>query len=223
MSRVDHVPRRTTELGVPSRPRLLIFASWSFGGGVGSGGESAHPFCESLSASRTSYVGFSAATSRNVDGGRRRGGGGAGGNTESNEWRETGVVAGQRPIQGPRGDGMSEEGAWRPNHPAGTTLCFNVLTWVLVAKLGVERKEEVGGGAGRVKGGDGVEDGGYTHWARRWRAIDEREDAGGILQGEEGEECSRARDVRGHATLEGEREGQARWEDMVEEEREQYC
>jgi hypothetical protein len=100
--------------------------------------QSAHPFCESLSASRTSYVGFSAATSRSVDGGRRRGGGG---NTESNEWRETGVVAGQRPIRGQRGDGMSEEGAWcglarrsrvypseeKPIHPVSTVLSSIVL------------------------------------------------------------------------------------------------
>ncbi|KAJ7821338.1 hypothetical protein B0H13DRAFT_372230 [Mycena leptocephala] len=158
MSRVDHVPRRATELGVPSRPHLLVFASWSFGGsGVGGGGgvscgrsspsspptgqgsmvrgqdgesggvawcglallacvypstQSAHPSCESLSTSGTSYVEFSAATSRNVDGGRRRTGGGVGRNTELEERQETNVVARQRPIQGQRGDGVSEEGAW---------------------------------------------------------------------------------------------------------------
>jgi hypothetical protein len=142
MSRVDHVPRRATELGVPSRPHLLVFASWSFGGsGVGGGGgvscgrsspsspptgqgsmvrgqdgesggvawcglallacvypsaQSAHPSCESLSTSGTSYVEFSAATSRNVDGGRRRAGGGVGRNTELEERQETSVVARQR-------------------------------------------------------------------------------------------------------------------------------
>jgi hypothetical protein len=74
--------------------------------------QSAHPSCESLSTSGTSYVEFSAATSRNVDGGRRRVGGGVGRNTELEERQETNVVARQRPIQGQRGDGVSEEGAW---------------------------------------------------------------------------------------------------------------
>jgi hypothetical protein len=74
--------------------------------------QSTHSSCESLSTSGTSYVEFSAATSCNVDGGRRRAGGGVGRNTELEEGQETNVVARQRPIQGQRGDGVSEEGAW---------------------------------------------------------------------------------------------------------------
>ncbi|KAJ7859549.1 hypothetical protein B0H13DRAFT_2282850 [Mycena leptocephala] len=57
MSRVDHVPRRATELGVPSRPHLLVFASWSFGGsGVGGGGGGKGRWCGDKTESREGWL-----------------------------------------------------------------------------------------------------------------------------------------------------------------------